>query len=94
MKKMEPHSLIIGVDFSNDPDNDIMIVGKSSKKSPVPEIINAFQGEEARELYNRLVTKNIVVKEVKKPCQETTDHSLLGKTATVNDCTTSDQKDL
>lgn len=34
---------------------DILIVGKK-KKGNALEIINAFQGEEAEELYNRLIT--------------------------------------
>ena len=36
--------------------NDILVVGRKRPNDSV-EIINAFQGEEAKELYARLVTK-------------------------------------
>ena len=49
-------SLIIGVSFTSDKDNNVMIVGR--KKNDVMSIVNAFQGEEAIELYNKLTTKN------------------------------------
>ena len=51
----EAHSLIIGVDFSRGPDQDVLIVAKG-KHGVVAKVVNAFQGEEARELYHRLVT--------------------------------------
>ena len=50
-------SLIIGVDFSNGKEKSILIVGEKKPNQAV-EIINAFQGEEAEELYKKLVTKN------------------------------------
>ena len=37
--------------------NDVLIVGRKNTKRDFPDIINAFQGEEAKELYSRLVTK-------------------------------------
>ena len=40
--------------------NDILVVGRKRPNESV-EIINAFQGEEAKELYTRLVTKNAEV---------------------------------
>ena len=49
-------SLIIGVDFTNGRDAGILIVGRKKPKQDV-EVINAFQGEEARELYLKLITK-------------------------------------
>ncbi len=36
--------------------NDILVVGRKRPNESV-EIVNAFQGEEAKELYSRLVTK-------------------------------------
>lgn len=53
--KMEPHSLIIGVDFSHGDGHEVLIVG-IGKKGVVTDIVNAFQGEEARKLYHQLVT--------------------------------------
>ena len=53
--RLEPHSLIVGVDFSAGADEDVMIVA-ISKKGNVKTIVNALKGEEARELYSRLVT--------------------------------------
>lgn len=47
-------SLIIGVSFSTEHEG-IMIVGRQTKSKI--DIINAFSGEEARELYNKLITK-------------------------------------
>lgn len=47
-------SLLVGVDFEEDPDKSVLIVGKKNKKEAV-QIINAFQGEEAIELYKKLV---------------------------------------
>lgn len=48
-------SIIIGYDQSES-DNTVLIVGRKEPKQSV-EIINAFQGEEAKELYERLITK-------------------------------------
>lgn len=58
-EKLLADSIIIGVDFSkgaDGKDNQILIVGRKTIGRAV-DIINAFQGEEAVELYNRLVTK-------------------------------------
>ena len=49
-------SLIIGFDFDSEKDNAVLIVGQKSKNNQV-EIINAFQGEEAKELYKKLIYK-------------------------------------
>lgn len=49
-------SLLIGYDFTHGKDKSVLIVGRKTKGVAV-EIINAFQGEEAEELYLRLVTK-------------------------------------
>lgn len=49
-------SLLIGVDFSNGKDIGVLIVGKQI--SGKVEIINAFQGKEAYELYEKLIARN------------------------------------
>lgn len=48
-------SVIVSWDFSNGKDNDILLVGKKNPGKPV-EIINAFQGKEAEDLYKKLTT--------------------------------------
>lgn len=54
MEKVD--SLIISIDFSNGGDADVLIVGRK-QPNRVAEIINAFQGSEARELYEKIITK-------------------------------------
>ena len=49
-------SLLVGVDFTRGEDTGVLIVGRQ-KKGKV-EVINAFSGEEAYELYKKLITKN------------------------------------
>lgn len=46
-------SLIIGVDFS-ERDNGVLIVGR--QKNGEVTIINAFQGKEAFDIYEKLIT--------------------------------------
>lgn len=48
-------SLIISIDTSNGKDNAVLIVGRKAVGQQV-EIVNAFQGDEALELYDRLST--------------------------------------
>jgi hypothetical protein len=48
-------SILVSVDFSNKNDTGVMVVGRKRMNQSV-EIINAFQGDEARELYERLIT--------------------------------------
>lgn len=48
--------ILIGVDISDKDSTAVLTVGRKRMNQSV-EIINAFQGDEARELYNRLVTK-------------------------------------
>lgn len=39
------------------PEKNLMIVGKPHSKGPhFPEIVNAIQGEMARDIYNELIT--------------------------------------
>ena len=45
-------SILVSVDFSNKNDTGVMVVGRKRMNQSV-EIINAFQGDEARELYER-----------------------------------------
>lgn len=54
MSKSINESVIVGVNFS-DKDQGVLIVGR--QKNGVMDIINAFQDEEAYELYMKLVTK-------------------------------------
>lgn len=49
-------SVVVSVDFSNKNDTGVMLVGRKRMNQSM-EIINAFQGDEARELYERLITK-------------------------------------
>lgn len=49
-------SILVSVDFSNNNDTGVLIVGRKRMNQSV-EIINAFQGDEAMELYEKLVTK-------------------------------------
>ena len=46
-------TILIGVDFANNDYTGVLIVGRKRMNQSV-EIINAFQGEEAKELYKRL----------------------------------------
>lgn len=48
-------SLIIGYDFTNGNDNAVLIVGQKEPNEQI-EIINAFQGTEAIEMYHKLIT--------------------------------------
>lgn len=47
-------SLLVGIDFTNGEDVGVLIVGRKRPNESV-EIINAFQGEEAEELYKKLI---------------------------------------
>ena len=48
-------SLLIGYNFSEE-DKGVLIVGRKAKGESV-EVVNAFEGEEAWELYKKLITK-------------------------------------
>lgn len=48
-------SLIVGFDSSAGKDGTVLIVGRKKPREAV-DIINAFEGEEALELYKKLVT--------------------------------------
>lgn len=47
-------SLLVGYSFSDNGDHPVLIVGKKDKKQAV-EIINAFEGDEAVDIYKKLV---------------------------------------
>lgn len=55
MEERISDSLIIGVDHANG-DNMILIVGRKKPEQNV-DIINAFQGKEAKHIYELLITK-------------------------------------
>lgn len=48
-------AVIVSWDFSNGKDHDILLVGK--REHGTVEIINAFQGQEARDIYHKLITR-------------------------------------
>ena len=48
-------SILVSVDFSNKNDTGVMVVGRKRMNQSV-EIINAFQGDEARDFMKRLIT--------------------------------------
>lgn len=54
MKKTSD-SLIIGFDSSAGKDGIVLIVGRKKTREAV-DVINAFDGEEALELYKKLIT--------------------------------------
>lgn len=47
--------ILVSVDFTNGKDKSILLVGRK-RPDQSAEIINAFQGKEAEELYHKLVT--------------------------------------
>ena len=49
-------SILVGFDHTNGMDKSVLIIGKKRPNKSV-EIINAFQGPEAEELWRRLTTK-------------------------------------
>lgn len=49
-------ALIVSWDFSHNGDKHILLVGRKHPKKDV-EIINAFQGKEAHDIYEMLTTK-------------------------------------
>ena len=50
-------TLLVGFDHNPKKDTTVLVVGKQRINQSV-QIINAFQGEEARELYQKLITVN------------------------------------
>lgn len=46
-------SLLVGVDFANGEDVGVLLVGR--QENGVVKIINAFQGQEAIDIYKKLI---------------------------------------
>ncbi len=55
-------SLLVGVDFTNGEDVGVLLVGR--QENGVVKIINAFQGQEAIDIYKKLI--NVKKKEAQK----------------------------
>lgn len=55
-KIKETDCVLVAFNPSNGIDNCVLIVGRKNSKGGT-DIINAFQGPEAKELYEKLVTK-------------------------------------
>lgn len=51
-------TLIMSIDMSHGEDKAVLVVGRRGIITQNVEIVNAFQGQEAIELYNKLVTTN------------------------------------
>ncbi|WP_317327645.1 hypothetical protein [Ruthenibacterium lactatiformans] len=49
--------LLVGYDFSHGKDSMVLLVGRKKPNDSV-DVINAFKGKEAEELYNRLTLKD------------------------------------
>lgn len=57
MDKLEANEcLLVSVDFTKGEDIGILIVGR--QKNEKVDIINAFQGQEAVDIYKKLITVN------------------------------------
>lgn len=48
-------AFVVSWDFSREEDKDLVIVGE--RKNGVMEVVNAFQGKDARDIYERLSKK-------------------------------------
>ena len=48
-------TLLVSISFS-DKDTGVLVIGRKRKNQSI-DIVNAFQGEEALDLYNKLITK-------------------------------------
>lgn len=49
-------ALLVGFDFTNGKDHGVLIVGRKNKGELV-DIVNAFQDEEAKRIYDILTTR-------------------------------------
>lgn len=49
-------TLLVGLDFTHGKDVGVLIVGRRLSNGTT-DIVNAFQGEEALDIYKRLVTR-------------------------------------
>lgn len=55
-------TLLVGLDYSHGKDKTVLIIGRKKKKEQF-EVINAFQGKEALDIYEKLVNGPNVVKD-------------------------------
>lgn len=51
-------TLLVSIDLATDGSNAVLLVGRKGPKQ-IPEIVNAFQANEAVELYNRLIGRKM-----------------------------------
>lgn len=56
MKIKTTDTILVSYDFTHGEDKSVLVVGRKRPNQTV-EIINAFQGEEAEELYKKLINK-------------------------------------
>ena len=49
--------LLVSISLNTDTNTGVLIVGRQNRKKGAVDIVNAFQGEEAMELYTKLTTK-------------------------------------
>lgn len=55
MNKPINDCVLVSVDFSKGKDTGVLVVGRKTPRGGV-KVINAFQGDEAMDIYNRLIT--------------------------------------
>lgn len=55
-------SLLVGFDYNPEKDSAVLIISEQLKNDSI-KIINAFEGEEAKALYEKLITKKEKEKE-------------------------------
>ena len=53
MKNETNGAFVVSWDFSREEDKDLVIVGE--RKNGVMEVVNAFQGKDARDIYEKLI---------------------------------------
>lgn len=49
--------VLVSIDHTNGRDQTVLVVGRKRPNGSV-EIVNAFQGQEAIDMYNKLITKS------------------------------------
>lgn len=57
LKKL-PDTLLVSIDFGSNADESVLLVGRKHPNQSV-DIVNAFKGKEAIELYDKLVAPKI-----------------------------------
>lgn len=65
MAMVKAECFLVSVDFSKGEDVGVLIVGKKRPNESV-EIVNAYQGEEALELYKRLIHNPNLKKSIRR----------------------------